>query len=886
MMNRLTGLDCPDFKGFQTCVISKKLTNNIYDSSSMKLTKILFVLLCLSAVTLRAQVVINEFSAANLTLIADNYGKHEDWVELYNTSAAPVNIGNWHLSDDKDEPTKWQFPANLIIAPGGFLLVWCSGRNEAAGGEYHTNFKITQTKTNAENITLSNAAGLIVDTKKVKKLQLHHSQGRKVNGGSDWGICKAPTPAASNNTVPFYEDYASKPNVDVEAGFYENGVVVTLSSDEPGVTIRYTFNGNEPTATSQVYSAPLNFTSTKVLKAIAVPADTMILPSFTEYNTYFINVDHTLPVLSVSGTQLTALANGNQGLRPKGSLEYFGKDKIRSATVTGELNSHGQDSWVNDQRSIDWVSRDEMGDDSAIKEALFPAELTDRDEFQRIILRAAGDDNYPDGSNWPSFGPKLSAHLRDAYTHNLAKRGGMHLDVRSGTKAIIYLNGQYWGVYDLRELPDDHDFTEYNYDQGKFDLQYLLTWGDTWAEYWDTYPENPEQEWNLLVDFIKNNDMADPANFEVVDQELDYKSLADYMIVNSFANASDWLNYNTGWWRGMNPEGGHRKWGYILWDLDATYAYYINYTGILDTGATAAPCNVEEIDLNNWGDPQPQNHLDVLNTLKNNPGFNQYWITRQADMINTVFSCENMLTYLDSVVASIQPEMPKHITRWGGNMAQWESNVARLRSFIERRCEYLSGGLAECYNLTGPYPVVFRTEPSWGGSIQVNTLTYNQLPVETNVFGGIDLLLDATPINGYTFDHWESTAHTFADSSLAANQLLVGAPDTITAYFNTGTVGVTPVTSGPAPLFDIFPAITRGGFTVSYLLPEATTVSVRLFDLSGKEVADIVPAGQRQGQGSYQMRFEGAGLVPGNYVARCVAGNTVKTFKIVVLGKE
>lgn len=101
-------------------------------------------------------------------------------------------------------------------------------------------------------------------------------------------------------------------------------------------------------------------------------------------------------------------------------------------------------------------------------------------------------------------------------------------------------------------------------------------------------------------------------------------------------------------------------------DLDATFAYYINYTGIPDTSATALPCNPEVIDLTGWWDPQPQRHINILNKLKNeSPIFRQFYVTRQADLFKTVFSCDNMLSYLDSIIATIGPEMPSHIARWG-----------------------------------------------------------------------------------------------------------------------------------------------------------------------------------------------------------------------------
>ena len=100
-------------------------------------------------------------------------------------------------------------------------------------------------------------------------------------------------------------------------------------------------------------------------------------------------------MVSVAGEDLLNLATGNQDLRPVGSIDYFGTDQLLKTRSYGELNSHGQDSWVNNQRSLDWVSRDAMGYSRHLKEKIFSQ--SDREEFQRVILRAGGDDNYPDG---------------------------------------------------------------------------------------------------------------------------------------------------------------------------------------------------------------------------------------------------------------------------------------------------------------------------------------------------------------------------------------------------------------------------------------------------------------------------------------------------------
>ena len=128
---------------------------------------------------------------------------------------------------------------------------------------------------------------------------------------------------------------------------------------------------------------------------------------------------------------------------------------------------------------------DQFGYNHALQDKLFMTK--DRDKFQRIILKAAANDNYPfegtPNNNYPGeFG---GAHVRDSYIHHLSQLAGLRMDERSYSSCIVYLNGDYWGVYDLREKVDDHDFTDYYYDQNKDNIQFLKTWGGTWVEYGD-----------------------------------------------------------------------------------------------------------------------------------------------------------------------------------------------------------------------------------------------------------------------------------------------------------------------------------------------------------------------------------------------------------------
>jgi hypothetical protein len=388
----------------------------------MMSTKHLLLLFTLSSALsiANAQIRINEYSAANWKQFYDNHNDHEDWIEIYNAGTSPVDISGYWLSDDPAEVKKFAFPAGTTLAAKSFLVAWCSGRNKVEGQDIHTNFRLTQTRNNPETIVISNPSGTVVDKIEVNKTAVHQSRCRATDGAAAWAICVEPSPGKSNNGTKQYTRFVDRPDIDKVAGFYANAVSVSIKTDEVNGLIRYTLDGTEPTLQSPVYSQPINITQTTVLKARVFSPDPKVLPSFVRYNTYFINEKFTMPVFSIAADSLIELAEGNKEIRPIGSIEFFGTDQLRKSASYGELNSHGQDSWVNDQRSLDWISRDEMGYSRAIGEKLFSS--SERDSYQRLIFRAAGDDNYPATDEPHHDG---SCHLRDDYVQTLAQRGGI-----------------------------------------------------------------------------------------------------------------------------------------------------------------------------------------------------------------------------------------------------------------------------------------------------------------------------------------------------------------------------------------------------------------------------------------------------------------------------
>lgn len=744
------------------------------------------LLACLLASGAHAQVVINEVSASNWTGPTDGFGEREDWIELYNTTAAAVDLSGWYLSDSQNNNTKYQIPPGTSIPANGRLMAWCSGRGSTTV-PIHTNFKITQST--GERAVLSDASGSIVDNFQfIEPTQADHSWGRTTDGAANWSLFTTPTPNAANAGGGPY--YVATPTMSQPSGYHGGAISVTLACATAGATIRYTTDGSTPTAASTAYAGPINIAATTVLRARAF-GGAGVPPSFVETNTYFINQTHTIPILSCSGDQVTTLLNGNGGIEPIGSFEYFGANGQLRAECMGTFDEHGQDSWAYDHRGFDYVTRDQFGQGAAIEYPIFRTK--DRDSFQRVIVKAAAGDNY-------DYGPGQPAHIRDAYVQALSQVGNLRVDERSYEPCIVYINGQYWGVYDLREKVDDHDFTSYYYGQGEYDIQFIKTWGGTWSEYGGAQAQT---DWDALVAYIMGNNMGDPTAFAYVDGQLNWKSLIDYFCLNSYTVCADWLNWNTGWWRGMDPSGEHKKWGYILWDMDATFGHYTNFTGIPDQSPNADPCTVEDLP-----NPGGQGHTDILEKLINeNQMVHDWYVNRYIDLGNTLFSCDFMLPFLDSLIANIAPEMPGQIARWNGSLAGWQNNVQVMRDFIETRCVTIQQGLVDCYNLNGPYQVIFNVEPPLSGEINANSITLPSYPFTGTYYGGITTTLAPVPADGWIFSHWEvfqgnTLLPSLTDSLVTVD--FIGA-DSIVAHFI------------PPTRYDVMlDVVPRGGGTITF----------------------------------------------------------------------
>jgi gliding motility-associated-like protein len=744
-----------------------------------------------------------------MTVIADDFGNYEDWIELHNPTAAAIDISGFFLSDKVSNPTKWQIPAGTTINANGYRLFYASGRDVATGLALHTNFKLTQTQN--EKIIFADQGGIIVDSLSSLPTRVNHSRGRTPNGGATWQIFSAPTAGIANGAG--FVDYVATPTLNVPAGFYTAAQSISMACTTPGATIRYTVNGSEPSATSTLYAGPVNISTSTAIKARAFPAAANLLAGFTETSTYLFNISHDIPVVSLVSNEYASLFSGGGGGQITSNVEYFTSTGALQFEAYGESDPHGNDSWAYPQKGVDFVVRDQYGYNNEINHQIFPT--TPRTKFQRFMLKAGASDNYPF-----TGGSGGGCHLRDAYIQSLAENANMKVDLRRNDHCAVYINGQYWGLYEIREKMNDPDYTDYYWNQEEQDIDLLSYWG------WLNVRFGSSTDWYDLFSYIMGNDLSIQANYNQVETRLDIASVIDYMVINTWSVNSDWINWNSMWWRGRGTPDV--KWKYSLWDMDNTFNLGQNFSGWPTTNFDADPCALDATFLGPNIDAD-EGHLKIVDRLMANVEFKTRFVNRYAEMINTYLGCEYALAHFDSIVAHITPEMPQQIARWGGTMAEWQSHLTFMRNQIIGRCEYIEeNGIVDCYEVDGPHNLAFNVEPAGSGTIRFNELQIPNYPWSGSYFGGIEGEIEASPITAYEFWYWEVfNSDLTIDSTIALNSFMIQSADSIVAHFriiqtHEITFLIEPVGSGNISINGITPA----SYPFTAIYNEATPISL------------------------------------------------------------
>ena len=396
---------------------------------------------------------INEFCAINETVSPDEYGEYDDWVEIYNFGEDTIDLKGVYISDDFSDPQKWQFPESMLILPKAFALIWADGQPQQ--GKNHVGFKLSGS---GEEIALfSPDSVFMIDSVVFDEQTADYSMGRQPDGGSTWNYFAEPTPGSSN-TTPGLLGVTPAPDFSVEGGFYQDIFDLALSVDLDSTLIYYTTNCSEPTENSFLYSTHIQVEANVVIRARAFRQGWVAGPVATA--TYIFDPGYSLNVISLvtqndnfwgsSGIY----TNYHSGLEKPIHFEYFSESGDPEFNIDLGVKIHSPDS--RQQKSLRFYARSQYGDDEINYQLFDDIPIT---KFKRLILRNAGNDGFE----------LKKTNIRDPLSHIIYGQSNPENAVAASKPVNVYLNGQYWGIYNLRERQDEH-YIESHYDEIDIDF--------------------------------------------------------------------------------------------------------------------------------------------------------------------------------------------------------------------------------------------------------------------------------------------------------------------------------------------------------------------------------------------------------------------------------
>jgi hypothetical protein len=673
-------------------------------------------------------------------------------VHNYNTSSSDLScipfltLGYNSVIDNVTEPHQ------LMVLPSSYL---------------HTNFKLSS---NGDDLILSDQDENVIDSIFTGTLETDMSFGRYFETSS-WVLFAEPTPGSTNSTSS-YAGALSPIEFSMASGFYNQAQIsVELSNPDESAEIYFTTDGTTPTMDDFNYGYSIPLTSTTVIRARAFLNGW--LPSETESKTYVFGEDEAegLPVVFLSTDPNTFFDEdtGMYVMGPNASWDYpyFGANfwedwerpihfEILETDGSGYAANAGVKifgGWSRafPQKSLSIFSRSYYGP-STFDYDLFPD--SGIESYEAFILRNSGND-------WES------TMLRDGFITSLTN--DLNIDHQQYRPAVLYLNGEFWGIQNIREKVNEHFLASHH----------LIN-----AENIDLLDIEGVNEWNVihgtnidylnLLNYLENQDLRDPIVQNALEHWIDIESYMSYQAFQVFIDNQDWPGNNIKFWRDHRVGG---KWRWILYDTDFGFSIWESNAYTYNTLSFA-------LNPNGPGWPNPPWSTFLFRRLMDNDHFKHSFINIYCDLLNTIFQPDYLISHLDSIANNIEDIIPVHRARWYNNgnwpnsTLNWQNRINTMENFSTNRRSYAINHIKNEFDLPNIAQISLNIVPEGVGSIQLNTLKIIESGWNGYYFPTIPIEAKAIPNEGFQFSNWLE----FPDSNETIHVQITD-PFTLTAVF-------------------------------------------------------------------------------------------------------
>lgn len=623
-----------------------------------------------------------------------------DWVELHNSTGSAVSLAGYGLSNNPKNPAKWVFP-DISIEPGEYLLLYATGSaDKAQKKNLKLNFCISST---GEALFFFDPNGKLIDKLSAGRMKSGQSYGR--DGSDNRFYYAEPTPGAQNGKG--YEGITQLPAFSVTPGIYDNAVTVAITAGE-GETIRYTTDCTTPNASSEVYSGELSISKNSVIRAAAFRDG--YLSGDVATATYLFRsdgVNHALPVVTLV-TDPDNLWNSKTGIYATGdqfdpdAASYA--DTLKSATyyqakfATEEqvdtiwekpaafslFDDNGKQVFTQNvgiriagsfgrgraQKGFNVIARKEYGKGS-MEYPFF--ENRPYTEYKAVVLRAGAQD-------------QNRSKIRDELASGLLEGTDINILYQAYRPTVLYLNGEYWGVYFMKEKRNrffvaQHENTENNVD---------LAIGKGFKQ--RSYGDN--SDWVSLYEYATTHDLSASDAYNYVAERMDVDSFRDYMIAEIYNGNTD--TYNFQYYR---LKGG--KWKFIFYDFCWGFQSPGHETLAFRMGKT----------------PSDVCSAKLFAAMLQNKGWRDSFCRRFAELLNTAFAPERVSALIEELYGYVEPEIKREREKFNkdtfmgvkqpntnlGTYEGFQSEISKLKDFAQRRPEELKRQLQSNLGLSDSY---------------------------------------------------------------------------------------------------------------------------------------------------------------------------------------
>lgn len=623
-----------------------------------------------------------------------------DWVELHNSTGSAVSLAGYGLSNNPKNPAKWVFP-DISIEPGEYLLLYATGSaDKAQKKNLKLNFCISST---GEALFFFDPNGKLIDKLSAGRMRSGQSYGR--DGSDNRFYYAEPTPGAQNGKG--YEGITQLPAFSVTPGIYDNAVTVAITAGE-GETIRYTTDCTTPNASSEVYSGELSISKNSVIRAAAFRDG--YLSGDVATATYLFRsdgVNHALPVVTLV-TDPDNLWNSKTGIYATGdqfdpdAASYA--DTLKSATyyqakfATEEqvdtiwekpaafslFDDNGKQVFTQNvgiriagsfgrgraQKGFNVIARKEYGKGS-MEYPFF--ENRPYTEYKAVVLRAGAQD-------------QNRSKIRDELASGLLEGTDINILYQAYRPTVLYLNGEYWGVYFMKEKRNrffvaQHENTENNVD---------LAIGKGFKQ--RSYGDN--SDWVSLYEYATSHDLSSAEAYAYVSERMDVDSFRDYMIAEIYNGNTD--TYNFQYYR---LKGG--KWKFIFYDFCWGFQSPGHETLAFRMGKT----------------PSDVCSAKLFAAMLQNKGWRDSFCRRFAELLNTAFAPERVSALIEELYGYVEPEIKREREKFNkdtfmgvkqpntnlGTYEGFQSEISKLKDFAQRRPEELKRQLQSNLGLSDSY---------------------------------------------------------------------------------------------------------------------------------------------------------------------------------------